>query len=200
MLLQEEEEREREMWASALEDLAERLDGDQGEGPSSTASTIAKAVGLPQDLPRRKAVNVKEVLRAYAEEQAAGNGSGSSSSSAPAEDEASQSSLSTTADARSGGKRKQSSAPLQKKKAKKSSGGDKGHVGADEEMDTTEGLDADADGGTVTSTSTEPLLARLLPALPAHQLQSPLVPDRKETEAFILRERKRMLREEYVGR
>lgn len=41
------------------------------------------------------------------------------------------------------------------------------------------------------------ILAQLLPALDPAQLSTPVVPDRAATEAFILRERKRMLREEY---
>ena len=44
------------------------------------------------------------------------------------------------------------------------------------------------------------LLARILPALDPRQLQSPHMPDRKETEAFILRERKKLLKEEYLGK
>lgn len=48
--------------------------------------------------------------------------------------------------------------------------------------------------------SSDAILPHLLPALDAEQVSTrPDVPDRKATEAFILRERKKMLKSEYLG-
>lgn len=56
------------------------------------------------------------------------------------------------------------------------------------------------DDATAAASSSQTLLADLLPALDAEQVSTRLdVPDRKATEAFILRERKKLLKNQYLG-
>ncbi|CAO1632489.1 unnamed protein product [Parajaminaea phylloscopi] len=159
VLLPEEHEREAQMWASAIDEIAEQL-GYQAEGSSgSSQNDLAALIGVPLQLPRPKAENLKVAM----------------ASSSPAQHkmdaEENGAEAEVTDETTDQGKRKK---------------------------DSNRSKEADAHKKSKTEVDSEDSrLAQILPALDPSQLATPQVPDRQATEAFILRERKRMLREEY---
>lgn len=181
VLLEEEEAREKEMWAENLEALAEQLGlehgDDKGQGSSSgSLSDIASKLGLPAELPRRRAENLKAIMQ---RNQAAAANAPRSTAEGTAED------IEPEEEPTSDGKRKSKSKAADAAKALPEDA-----TGGSSKRSKTEAAEGASSNG-------DDLLAQILPALDPAQLSAPKVPDRKETEAFILRERKRMLREEY---
>lgn len=165
VLLAEEQLREEEMWSDALDDIAQQLGHE-----SASPATLQGLLGVPAELPRRKAEGLKAVMQ---RQSSSASTSRLQIESGEADDEATQQ-----------GKRKKKGANINTTDASASSTAEK-EGGVKRSKTEAEG------------TGEDDLLAQILPALDPSQLTTPRVPDRKETEAFILRERKRMLREEY---
>lgn len=168
VLLEEEQAREEEMWADAIHDIEERL-CQESEATGVQQPSSQSFSGIPRSLPRRKAGNLKAVMQKAFTSHRPGMETGE----AEADDEAT-------------GQRK-------RKMKVKDFTGDSSPADAPDSA----GIQDAFKKSRTQANDEDDLLANILPALDASQLSTPYVPDRKETEAFILRERKRMLREEY---